>query len=316
MDDMGNFYNSHDELLVFQAAHKTEYYQANADFWDNGGYGGSTDDEVMVGDADTVGIMQDAEEGLAFLDRIIDNNNAGKSRTSGTNSNSNHKTRGNNSNSNNSTATATMTMPAMRQDVAVDLGAGVGRVSKMVLLKRYDHVRLVEGNAAFMKRSRGYLGKKRAARCSFTTCFLQDLDVNDIILEWGGSGASAGVSSSSKSNNNGNDNSGDAGSVDLMWVQWTLQYLTDVDVVECLKKLAKGLRPLVGVLVVKENRPYGTARPDRFQMDTPTGASAQGRYDITRSDAHHRLLFHMAGLQVDFSEMGTETSSFALKLML
>lgn len=34
----------------------------------------------------------------------------------------------------------------------------------------------------------------------------------------------------------------------------------------------------------------------RFHMETPEGE--QGRYDITRSQAHHEVLFALAGLQV------------------
>lgn len=34
------------------------------------------------------------------------------------------------------------------------------------------------------------------------------------------------------------------------------------------------------------------AREDRFQLETPSGE--EGRYDITRTDAHHRVLFGMA----------------------
>mmetsp|Transcript_13290 Transcript_13290/g.29207 ORF Transcript_13290/g.29207 Transcript_13290/m.29207 type:complete len:112 (-) Transcript_13290:37-372(-) len=99
--------------------------------------------------------------------------------------------------------------------------------------------------------------------------------------------------------------------VDLMWIQWCLQYLTDEDVVQCLKTLAGKLRLGLGVLVVKENRPFGTAREDRFQMDTPRGESL--RYDITRPDLHHRLLFQKAGLSVDLAEQGVETNTYALR---
>ena len=95
-----------------------------------------------------------------------------------------------------------------------------------------------------------------------------------------------------------------------MWVQWTLQYLIDTDVVECLKVLAWGLREGSGVLIVKENRPYGTQREDRFQMDMPQGVNE--RYDITRTDNHHRLLFQQAGLRVCYTERGEETNVYAL----
>jgi hypothetical protein len=101
------------------------------------------------------------------------------------------------------------------------------------------------------------------------------------------------------------------GGLDLIWIQWTLQYLTDTDVITTLQTLATWLTAHTGYLIIKENRPYGTARSDRFQMDTPCGP--QERYDITRSDAHHRLLFYYAGLQVHYTEQGTETNTYAVQ---
>jgi len=71
-----------------------------------------------------------------------------------------------------------------------------------------------------------------------------------------------------------------------------------------------GLRPGSGILIVKENRPYGTQREDRFQMDIPEGMNQ--RYDITRSDLHHRWLFQQAGWNVLYSERGTETNTYVL----
>jgi hypothetical protein len=45
-------------------------------------------------------------------------------------------------------------------------------------------------------------------------------------------------------------------------------------------------------------------------MDTARGAN--GRFDITRPDAHHRLLFQKASLRVDHVERGVETNTYAL----
>mmetsp|Transcript_2185 Transcript_2185/g.2961 ORF Transcript_2185/g.2961 Transcript_2185/m.2961 type:complete len:243 (+) Transcript_2185:226-954(+) len=240
---MGNYYNSHSKLMDHQNIKRDDYYKANVTWWENGGYGGTTDDEVMVGDK---GGEEDGEEGLAFLDKLL------------------------------------FMDDGMQTRLAVDVGAGFGRVTKLILLKRYQEIRLVEGNEAISKRSKLYLGKKRASKCTFTNSTLQDLNLDS----W------------------------DRQPIDLIWIQWTLQYLTDADVVECLKKLVLHLRPGVGVLVVKENRPHGTAREDRFQMDTPAGNE---RYDITRPDAHHRLLFQQANLRVDCAEKGVETNTYALK---
>ncbi|CAB9499982.1 Lys N-methyltransferase 1 [Seminavis robusta] len=254
---MGNFYNSHAELLVSQAAQREYFYAKNNQWWQEGGYGGSTDDEEMVGDETS---SSDCLEGLAFLDGLIQKNNKDNKDKN-------------------------INASLMQHKLAVDVGAGLGRVTKGILLKHYDEIHLVEGSSAYSKRSKIKLGKKKAKRCVFTQCYLQDINSQTL----------------------GTDRP-----IDLIWVQWTLQYLTDCDVIECLKILAESLRPVVGVLVVKENRPFGLQREDRFQMDTPAGEYS--RYDITRHDAHHRLLFRMAGLTVGSTERGEETNTYELRV--
>ena len=299
MDDAGHFYNSYHELLAAQEARKTEFYTANGLFWKNDGYGGTTDDEAMVGD---IGGNEDGEEGLAFLDLLTSLNRAG--------SDMNNTTMTNNDTESSSSSSEAAVEKSMRDngstvlplkassfplvllrkfDTAIDLGAGVGRVTKLVLLKRYDTVRLVEADGGWSKRSKIYLGRKRAARCSFVNSRLDDLTPQDM-QNWAGNNDGVGAN--------------------LMWLQWTFQYMIDVDVISSLIVLATGLCPNTGVLVVKENRPYGMAREDRFQMDTPCGENQ--RYDITRSDAHHRLLFQKAGLTVVFVQKGVETHTYAL----
>mmetsp|Transcript_13457 Transcript_13457/g.32806 ORF Transcript_13457/g.32806 Transcript_13457/m.32806 type:complete len:252 (+) Transcript_13457:551-1306(+) len=234
-------------------------------YWIDCGYGGMTDDECMVGDT---GGVKDGEEGLDFLDRLLLSSNNGNT---GNNDNKNH------------------------QRTAIDAGAGVGRITKYILLRRYESVRLIEADPALSKRSRTYLGKKKAGRCTFTCSRLEDLNMDTYSFD---------------SSSNGPGNGGrSGGAVDLIWLQWTLQYLTDADVVRTLKKLAKMLMTGTGILVVKENRPYGSARTDRFQMETPI---CNGRYDITRSDNHHRFLFERSGLQVDYTEQGEETNTYAV----
>lgn len=253
VDDNGTFYNSHQDLTRAQALHRMEYYSANRLYWSTGGYGGLTDDESMIGDTDGI---QDGAEGLAFLDRFLQ----------------------------------VQEDTSRKFDHAMDIGAGAGRISKLVLLKRYGQAKLVEGDPGWSKRSRAYLGRKRAARCTFVQQRLDDLSSQDV-MNWY-----------------------PAKKVDLMWVQWTLQYLIDQDVVSLLKNLTSGLRPRSGIIVVKENRPYGQARCDRFQMDVPDGAGENKRFDITRPDNHHRLLFQKAGLSVRYVEKGVETNTYVLAL--
>jgi len=161
-DETGTYYPSHTHLLTSQSAHRDEYYAANATYWSSGGYNGTTDDEAMIGDA---GGVEDGIEGLAFLDRYLalcdgeDLKSRSESESmvevgSGRRKNQHHPMRS--------------PHPRRRFDHAVDLGAGVGRLTKLVLLKRYGEVRLVEADEGWSKRSRAYLGRKRAARCCFT----------------------------------------------------------------------------------------------------------------------------------------------------
>jgi len=238
-DDAGNFYASHEQLMDVQESNKAAWYEANKEWW-VGGYGGSTDSAAMIGDDEGA---QDGEEGLRFLDSLL------------------------------------AARPQLRPRHAIDAGAGVGRVTRDVLLKRFETVHLIEADSGWSKRSKVYLGKKRAARCTFTCARLECLPTLD------------------------------AESTDVVWIQWTLQYLTDRDAVIALQALAGTLRRH-GVLVIKENRPYGAAREDRFQLETPSGE--EGRYDITRTDAHHRVLFGMARLEILMHEAGVETNSYVL----
>ena len=67
-DDSGIFYNSHGQLQRVQNCLQEEFYKANAMYWSTGGYGGLTDEEAMNGDS---GGIQDGEEGLLFLDKLL-----------------------------------------------------------------------------------------------------------------------------------------------------------------------------------------------------------------------------------------------------
>lgn len=266
MDDDGNFYASHSDLISLQNENRTAWYAANEAFWATGGYGGSTDEEAMVGDKSG---EQDGEEGLAFLDRVL-------LRCSGGDNHTEHS---------NYSSGVVDDAVAVRKRTAVDVGAGVGRVTKAVLLKRCGSVHLLEGNSHLSHQSKTYLGRKRSDRCTFTCIKLEMLHADDIFSKWKDEPA------------------------DIVWCQWTLQYLTDDDVVIALRALARGLVSETGYLIVKENRPFGHARDDRFQLETP---DVSGRYDICRTDGQHRLLFGLAGLVVVLCEEGEETNTYAL----
>eukprot|EP00913_Durusdinium_trenchii_P014265 g13383.t1 len=136
-----------------------------------------------------------------------------------------------------------------RPGSALDLGSGLGRVTKQLLLK------VVTGRAKWLKTAKAYLGEEAASRCAFIHSKLEAYEPDDM---W-----------------------------DLIWIQWTLQYLIDQDV---------------------ENRPV-YSREECFQMDTP---GKEGRFDVTRPIAHLRVLVELAKLQVRHLETWDECSCWVL----
>lgn len=237
-DDAGRRFASLSELWAEQAKHHAEYYHANDAWWDADGYGGTDDEQAMIGDS---GSAEDVAHSQALLDAV---------RAS---------------------------RPQLQLTTALDGGAGIGRVTKHVLLRRCGSVCLLEPCARWLKQSRRYLGNKRAQRCTFVCERLEA-------------------------------HAPPRHSYDLIWLQWCLQYLVDADVVQALRQLANALTAN-GVLILKENRP--TQGPAcEFHVDVPEGA--HGRYDVTRPDAHHRWLFSCAGLRELSFEHHDELTAWVL----
>ena len=145
--------------------------------------------------------------------------------------------------------------PLRADGVALDCGAGIGRVAGAVLLERFAAVELLEPNADFVAAARGALPAARLAACH--TVALQAF------------APPAGRAYA------------------VVWVQWTLNYLTDDDVAAFLRRAAAALEP-GGAVVVKES----VAREGRGFYADASEAS------ITRTDAHFREIFERAGLAV------------------
>ena len=256
-DDCGNRFANLVELWAEQAAERTAYYAANQTFWDEDGYAGSTDEEAMIGDATTS--ATDVEHSLKLIDELRAKH------------------------------------PSLLLRTALDCGAGVGRVTKHVLLKRCEHVCLLEGCERWLKQARRYLGNKRAQSCKFVLGRLEE----SAALEACGVGSGRGGSSR-------------GALFDLIWIQWTLQYLVDADVVSTLRRLRSAISPN-GRLVLKENRPcmHTVGTEEGFQVDKPSGPNA--RYDVCRPDTHHRWLFRCASLVVEHTEQHGEITAWVLR---
>lgn len=170
--------------------------------------------------------------------------------------------------------------PPMQRGRALDCGAGIGRVTRDVLVHRFRTVDVLEQSpkmaaqaacelAAWTADEGGGGGRVGAIVC----CGLQDLVTP---------ATAASVTAAAAVSRVGDD-------YDCVWLQWVIGCVMDVDFVDLLRALATRLAP-TGVIVLKDNivsQPEGTA----FQYD-------RGDHSITRSRAYLDALIARAGLHV------------------
>ncbi|KAI8525784.1 hypothetical protein RHMOL_Rhmol13G0256900 [Rhododendron molle] len=144
--------------------------------------------------------------------------------------------------------------------VALDCGAGIGRVTKNLLIRYFNEVDLLEPVSHFLEAARENLSPD-----------------NLIILD------------SHKASNFYcvplQEFTPDAGKYDVIWVQWCIGHLTDDDFVSFFKRAKDGLKP-GGLFVLKEN----IARTG-FVLDKEDRS-------VTRSDLYFKELFDRCGLHI------------------
>ncbi|CAM9701827.1 unnamed protein product [Hapterophycus canaliculatus] len=102
----------------------------------------------------------------------------------------------------------------------LDCGAGIGRVTKHLLLDRFDTVDIVEQSPRLIQAAPKYVGRHRDR----TTCVC--LGLQDFFPA--------------------------EDTYDLVWIQWVVGHFTDVDFLKVIKRCRAALRE-GGVVVVKDN---------------------------------------------------------------
>ncbi|XP_064213119.1 N-terminal Xaa-Pro-Lys N-methyltransferase 1 isoform X2 [Tribolium castaneum] len=103
---------------------------------------------------------------------------------------------------------------------ALDCGAGIGRITKHLLSDFFDQIDLVEQNPKFLSQAEQYLGPKLQEKVNYYSVGLQSFKPEK--------------------------------QYDVIWCQWVLGHLTDLDLVTFLKSCQSGLKPN-GVIIIKEN---------------------------------------------------------------
>ncbi|KAL7544019.1 hypothetical protein ACHAXR_013471 [Thalassiosira sp. AJA248-18] len=123
---------------------------------------------------------------------------------------------------------------------ACECGAGIGRVSKGLLLPLgITQCDLVEPSPRLISSAPEYLGDQYSSRCRFFCTGLQEFEPK-------------------------------AQYYDIIWIQWVIGYLTDDDLVDFLKRCAVGLRK-GGVIIIKDN----TCEQEAFIVDRDDASSTR-----------------------------------------
>ncbi|KAH8922691.1 hypothetical protein BT69DRAFT_1263177 [Atractiella rhizophila] len=199
---------------------------------------------------------------------------------------------------------------ALRSDhfVALDAGAGIGRVTKEVLLPLMDEVHLVEPVAKFLAQAKKEV-EDRDGRFSLLDAFangkrkrvrmfnvpLQDFDPSSHPNEC--------YFSSSSSSDEKEDRF--EGKYHLIWIQWCLPHLTDAEIIRFLKA-SKAALTEGGYVCVKENLVMEGVESLRDEED----------WSVTRSEKDYRNLFAAAEMKLIRVELqrGFPEECFAVKM--
>lgn len=141
---------------------------------------------------------------------------------------------------------------------AIDCGAGIGRLTKTLLLPLgFAKVDLMEPLPHMVEQAEKDLAEQKDSIGDFFMCSMQQAKLQP-------------------------------NTYDLILVQWAAIYLTDDDFVSFLEQCAAALRP-GGVIFVKEN--CMAAGVTEFLVDCDDSS-------LTRSDAHYKLIFGRAKVKI------------------
>jgi len=143
----------------------------------------------------------------------------------------------------------------LKYGYALDCGAGIGRVTKDVLLPRFKCVDLVEPCERLLEDAKSFVESDRVKNFWKRPC--QMFEPEDL-------------------------------KYDLVWNQWVLQYLTDQHLVEWLVRCKNTLRPS-GVLIVKEN----VADAHDFNEEDNSVTRTDEQYRKCFEDADMNVVFQM-----------------------
>lgn len=148
---------------------------------------------------------------------------------------------------------------------ALDVGAGIGRVTKNVLLKKYNCVDMLEVDKKFLDKANEYLGESLSRRVGK----FYHVGMQDFVFEK---------------------------KYDVIWIQWCIAHLTDEDAKIFLKNAQKNLTKN-GMIVVKDNM---TSQEETPLLDEQDSSVTRDITSLVKLLKDSGLTIHLQELQKDF----------------
>lgn len=148
--------------------------------------------------------------------------------------------------------------PAVDNKRALDCGAGIGRITKNLLVKSFEAVDLVEQDANFVRKAHEYLKMNGSKHPNVGEIYNEGLQ----------------------------NFTPQPGHYDVIWMQWVLGHLTDTDLKAFFERCILALKPN-GCIVIKEN----FTATDDFTIDAEDSS-------VTRSLRVTKDILTAAGLRI------------------
>jgi len=148
---------------------------------------------------------------------------------------------------------------------ALDVGAGIGRVTKNVLLKKYNNVDLLEVDKKFLDQAREFIGHPLEKRVGQ----LYNVGMQDFEFER---------------------------KYDVIWIQWCIGHLTDADAKTFFQKCQSHLTEN-GKIVIKDNM---TSQEETPLLDEEDSSVTRDITSLKKLLGESGLTIEMQELQKDF----------------
>ncbi|KAG6443686.1 N-terminal Xaa-Pro-Lys N-methyltransferase 1-A [Manduca sexta] len=162
-----------------------------------------------------------------------------------------------------------------RTKLALDCGAGIGRVAKYLLIPQFETVELVEQDEKFINTAKQLIGEDNAKLGALYKIGLQHFKPQK--------------------------------RYDVIWCQWVLGHLNDYDLISFLERCGDALAEN-GVIIVKEN----ITTSSELEYDDEDSSVTRPRDLMTRIFKAANLRIIKTDIQIGFPEHIYPVHSFAL----